>query len=244
MIGPYVNGAALLIGSMLGGFIGPRFSRDFRLHMPMVFGCTSVGISVAMIVKVKYLAPVVLAVILGTIIGEIIHLESGIQKGVGCARKLFEKNTKAAGDVNHQEFMDKFVALTVLFCFSGMGIYGSLHEGMTGDPTLLIIKGILDIFTSLIFASTMGYFIGILVIPQFIVETLLYCAAVLIVPFINSDMLGDFSACGGIILLSIGLRLCGIKNIPVGNMIPALVLVMPLSWIWSTYLPKPTFLAV
>lgn len=237
MIGPYVNGTALLIGSVIGGLIGPRFSKDFRLHMPMVFGCTSIAISVAMVVKVKYLAPVVLAVILGTIIGEIIHLESTIQKMVGYGRKIFEKSTKLSADLNQQEFLDKFVSLSVLFCFSGMGIYGSLHEGMTGDPTLLIIKGILDIFTSLIFASTMGITIGILVIPQFIIQALLYCGASLIVPFTNPDMLGDFSACGGIILLSIGLRICGIKNIPVGNMIPALILVMPLSWLWALYLP-------
>jgi len=237
MIGPYVNGAALLIGSMVGGFIGPRFSKDFRLHMPMVFGCTSIGISVTMVVKGKLLAPVVLAIILGTVLGEIIHLESGIQKGIGYASKLVEKIIKPSGDRDQKEFLDKFVPLTVLFCFSGMGIYGSLQEGMTGDPTLLIIKSILDIFTSLIFASTMGYTLGILVIPQFLLEALLYFGAVLIVPFISPDMLGDFSACGGIILLAIGLRICGIKNIPVGNMIPALILVMPLSCLWSTYLP-------
>jgi len=237
MIGPYVNGAALLIGSMVGGFIGPRFSKDFRLHMPMVFGCTSIGISVTMVVKGKLLAPVVLAIILGTVLGEIIHLESGIQEGIGYASKLVEKIIKPSGDRDQKEFLDKFVPLTVLFCFSGMGIYGSLQEGMTGDPTLLIIKSILDIFTSLIFASTMGYTLGILVIPQFLLEALLYFGAVLIVPFISPDMLGDFSACGGIILLAIGLRICGIKNIPVGNMIPALILVMPLSCLWSTYLP-------
>jgi uncharacterized membrane protein YqgA involved in biofilm formation len=235
MIGPYVNGTALLIGSMVGGFIGPKFSKDFRLHMPMVFGCTSIGISIAMIIKAKFLAPVALAVILGTIFGEIIHLENGIQRGVSYATKLINTSTKSAEDRDHQEFLDKFVPLTVLFCFSGMGIYGSLQEGMTGDPTLLIIKSILDIFTSLIFASTIGYSLGILVIPQFLVQSMLFCGAVLIVPYTSPEMLGDFSACGGIILLAIGLRICGIKNLPVANMIPALIIVMPLSWVWAVY---------
>lgn len=236
MIGPYINGAALLIGSLAGGYIGPRFSKDFRLHMPMVFGCTSIGISVAMIVKAKLLAPVALAVILGTVLGEIIHLESGIQKAVGYAIKWVEKITKSSGNIDQKEFLDKFVPLTVLFCFSGMGFYGSLQEGMTGDPTLLIVKSILDIFTSLIFASTMGYALALLCIPQVIVQTLLYCGATMIVPFTSSDMLGDFSGCGGIILLAVGLRICGIKNLPVANMIPALIIVMPISWAWSTYI--------
>jgi len=237
MIGPYVNGIALFIGSIAGGLIGPRISRDIRLHMPMIFGCTSIGISVAMIIKVKYMAPVVLAVILGTLFGELIHLEIQIQKGATFARKLIEKLFTSKDDLDQAEFMEKFVALVVLFCFSGMGIYGSLHEGMTGDPTLLIIKGILDIFTGLIFASTMGFTVALLVIPQFIIETLLYWSAVLILPFITPEMQGDFSACGGIILLAIGLRICGTKNLPVGNMIPALFLAMPLSLLWSTYFP-------
>jgi uncharacterized membrane protein YqgA involved in biofilm formation len=171
MIGPYVNGAALLVGSVVGGIIGPRISRDFRVHMPMVFGCTSIGISVTMIIKVKLMAAVVLAVILGTIVGVIINLELLIQKGASSSKRWFEKICSSPGELDQAEFLDKFVALTVLFCFSGMGIYGSLHEGMSGDPTLLIIKGILDIFTGLIFASTMGFSVGLLVIPQFLVET-------------------------------------------------------------------------
>lgn len=237
MIGPYVNGAALLIGSVIGSLVGPRFNKDFRVRMPMVFGCTSIGISMAMVVKAHQLAPIVLAVILGTIVGEVVRLESIIQKSAGFARSLVERFFKPPGDFNQSEFLDRFVALTVLFCFSGMGIYGSLHEGMTGDPTLLIIKGILDLFTGLIFASTMGFAVTTLVVPQFVVEVLLYFGAILIVPFTSPEMLGDFSACGGIILLSIGLRICGIKNLPVANMIPALVLVMPFSWLWVVCFP-------
>jgi len=236
MIGPYINGAALLVGSIAGGCIGPRISREFRQHMPLVFGCTSIGISAAMIVKVQLMAPVVLAVILGTIIGEVVHLEATIQKRASFARGFIEKFSTPSGDIDQNEFLDRFVALVVLFCFSGMGIYGSLHEGMSGDPTLLIIKGILDLFTGLIFASTMGFSVSLLVIPQFIIQSLLYWSALLILPVVTPAMQGDFSGCGGIILLAVGLRLIGTKNLPVGNMIPALVLVMPFSWLWARYL--------
>lgn len=79
------------------------------------------------------------------------------------------------------------------------------------------------------FASTIGYSLGILVVQQFIVQALLFSGAVLIVPFTSHDMLGVFSACGGIILQAIGLRNCGITNIPVANILPALILVMPMS---------------
>jgi hypothetical protein len=46
-------------------------------------------------------------------------------------------------------------------------------------------------------------------------------------------MLADFSACGGVIMLATGLRICGIKIFPIVNMLPALILVMPISALWA-----------
>lgn len=235
MIGPYVNGAALLVGSIAGVLIGPKLKSNIRLQMPMVFGCASMGLGVAMIIKVKLLAAVVLALVVGSLIGELIQLETLIQKVAGKARNWVGKFSPGSGELTQSEFMDKYVALLVLFSMSGTGIYGSMSEGMTGDPTLLIVKAILDLFTAPIFASTMGLSVGLLVVPQFAVQALLYLGASLILPLTTPDMLADFSACGGLIMLATGFRICGIKQFPVASMIPALLLVMPLSWLWATY---------
>ncbi|WP_320171254.1 DUF554 domain-containing protein [Maridesulfovibrio sp.] len=238
MIGPYVNGAALIVGSVAGALLGPRLNENIRNRMPMVFGCSSMGLGVAMIIKVKYLAPVVLALVIGSMFGEMIRLENGIQTIANKSRGWVEKITRPSDNISKEEFIDKFVALLVLFCISGTGVYGSMSEGMTGDPTLLIVKSILDLFTAPIFASTMGFTVGILVIPQFLVQASLYAASTLILPLTTPDMLSDFSACGGLIMLATGFRICGIKQFPVGNMIPALLFVMPLSWLWSEHLFK------
>ncbi len=235
MVGPYVNGAALLLGSVAGTFIGPKLNSNIRLKMPMVFGCSSMGLGVVMIVKVKFLAPVVLALVMGALFGEIIQLEKLIQKVAGSARTWVERFVPPADTISQEEFLDKFVALLVLFSLSGTGIYGSMSEGMTGDPTLLIVKSILDLFTAPIFASTMGAAVGLLVIPQFVVQCTLYLGATLILPLATPDMLADFSACGGLIMLATGFRICGIKQFPVAGMIPALLLVMPFSWLWAAF---------
>ncbi|WP_319468358.1 DUF554 domain-containing protein [uncultured Pseudodesulfovibrio sp.] len=235
MIGPYVNGAALLLGSVAGTFIGAKLNSNIRLKMPMVFGCSSMGLGVVMIVKVKFLAPVVLALVMGSLFGEIIQLEKLIQKVAGSARTWVERFVPPADTISQEEFLDKFVALLVLFSLSGTGIYGSMSEGMTGDPTLLIVKSILDLFTAPIFASTMGAAVGLLVIPQFVVQCTLYLGATLILPLATPDMLADFSACGGLIMLATGFRICGIKQFPVAGMIPALLLVMPFSWLWAAF---------
>ncbi|WP_320007262.1 DUF554 domain-containing protein [Maridesulfovibrio sp.] len=236
MTGPIINGAALLIGSVAGAIIGPKLNNNIRTRMPMVFGCASMGLGVAMIVKVKLLAPVMLALVVGSLLGEIIQLETLIQNSASKARVIIEKLTRPSADMGQEEFLDKFVALLVLFCMSGTGIYGAMTEGMTGDPTLLIVKSILDLFTAPIFASTMGFTVGILVLPQFIVQGLLFAGATMILPLTTPDMLADFSSCGGLIMLATGFRICGIKQFPVANMIPALLLVMPLSYLWAHYL--------
>lgn len=235
MIGPYVNGAALLLGSVIGVLIGPKINPNLSLRMPMVFGCASMGLGIAMIVKVKFLAPVVLALVVGSVLGELIQLETGIQKAASHSKKWVEKFTKPTGEISHEEFLDKFIALLVLFSMSGTGIYGAMSEGMTGDPTLLIVKSILDFFTAPIFAATMGLTVGVLVLPQFAVQSLLYFGSSLIMPLTTPDMLADFSACGGLIMLATGFRICSIKQFPVVSMLPSLLLVMPLSWLWSTY---------
>ncbi len=235
MVGPCVNGAALLAGSVAGVVLGPKVSANFRKNMPMVFGCASMGLGVAMIIKVKFLAPVVLALVLGAVVGELIQLETGVQKAARKARKWVEKLVKPTGNMSQEEFLDKFVALLVLFSMSGTGVYGSMSEGMTGDPTLLVVKSILDFFTAPIFASTMGISVALLVVPQFAIQALLYLGAAQILPLTTPDMLADFSACGGLIMLATGFRICGIKPFPVANMIPALLLVMPLSHLWALY---------
>lgn len=127
------------------------------------------------------------------------------------------------------------MSLVILFCFSGMGIFGAMNEGMSGDPSILYIKAILDVFTAMIFAISLGAIVAFIAIPQTLFQCLLFFLAALIVPLTTPDMRADFAAAGGLMLLMTGLRIMGIKSFPVANMLPSLILVMPLSHIWATY---------
>jgi uncharacterized membrane protein YqgA involved in biofilm formation len=51
------------------------------------------------------------------------------------------------------ERTETLIVVILLFCFSGMGIFGALNEGFTGDPSVLITKSILDFFTAVIFGA-------------------------------------------------------------------------------------------
>ncbi len=108
---------------------------------------------------------------------------------------------------------------------------------MSGDPNLLIIKAILDLFTAAIFGAFLGHTLAFVAIPQFILQAALFFAATWIMPLVSPVMLADFSAAGGIILLATGLKICGVVPFPVIGMLPSLVLIMPFSWAWLQIFP-------
>ena len=58
------------------------------------------------------------------------------------------------------------------------------------------------------------------------------------VPLTTPAMINDFKACGGFIMLATGFRILQLKQFPTADMIPAMILVMPLSAFWvSVILP-------
>lgn len=124
------------------------------------------------------------------------------------------------------------VTALVLFCASGTGIYGSIVAGMTGDHSILLAKSILDFATALIFACTLGIVVSLIAVPQFLIFMALYLLAGAIYPLCRPAMINDFKACGGILLLATGFRMIKVKEFPVADMIPAMVLALPVSYFW------------
>jgi uncharacterized membrane protein YqgA involved in biofilm formation len=132
-------------------------------------------------------------------------------------------------------FIQSYVAIIVLFCASGTGIFGAMREGMTGDASILIAKAFLDFFTATIFACTLGFAVSAICVPMLLIQLTLAACASLIMPLTTPMMMADFSAVGGMLLLATGLRICGIKMFAVVNMLPALLLAMPISAAWTFF---------
>lgn len=89
--------------------------------------------------------------------GEILYVERGIGKVAGSTRSVINAFLPPVKGLTQEAFTEKFVAILVLFCASGTGIFGAMHEGMTGDPSILYIKTVLDLFTAGIFATMLGF---------------------------------------------------------------------------------------
>lgn len=85
---------------------------------------------------------------------------------------------------------------------------------------------------AIIFACLLGPVVSFIALPQFVIFMLLYALAGVIYPLTTPAMIGDFKACGGILLLATGFRMIKVKMFPTADMIPAMILVMPISWFW------------
>jgi len=237
MIGPIVNGAGIIAGSLCGALLGDKVPLNLRTRLPLVFGFSSMGLGVSMIVKAQTMPAVILALLFGTILGELLRIESGIHHLAGKSKTFMERHfSPPDSGITKEEYMERLVSMIVLFSVSGMGIFGAMKEGMSGDPSLLYIKTILDLFTALIFATSLGMTLALASIPQFLIQSALFLAAAVIMPLTNEVMISDFSAVGGFLMLATGFRICGIVSFPISNMIPGLFLAMPLSALWNSLL--------
>jgi hypothetical protein len=129
--------------------------------------------------------------------------------------------------------MDFYITAVALFCCSGFGWFSALTEGITGDPSLMLSKSVLDFFTALIFAAVLGFALCAIPLPQICILLCVFGVGHLVAPMLTQSMFADLSACGGLLTLGAGLRVAKIKSLPLVDMMPALVLVMPFSALWT-----------
>jgi integral membrane protein len=232
-IGVIINTVAIFLGGIAGALLGDKLPEKYKEQLNLIFGLCSMGMGISSIVLMKYMPAVVFALIIGTIVGLVFKLGDKVYELCSKLQKVMIRIVpKKETNMSETEFLATLITVIVLFCSSGMGIYGSLSEGMTGDSSLLITKSILDFFTAAIFACNLGYIVSLISVPQFVIFTTLFLSASFIVPLTTPDMIADFKACGGFLMVAAGFRILKLKMFPVVDMIPAMILVMPFSWFW------------
>lgn len=231
------NALAIIIGGIIGAFLGNQLTDSFEEKITMIFGCCSMSMGISIIVLMENMPAVVFSVIIGTAIGIIIHLEELVHKAGGLMQKSVSRFIPAeTSRLSKKEFNATLLTVIVLFCVSGTGIYGSIISGVTGENSILLAKSILDLFTALIFACSLGPVVSVIAIPQFIIFMAFFFLGGFILPLTTPEMINDFRACGGFLMLATGFRIIRVKMFPIADMIPAMFLVMPVSYLWTEFI--------
>lgn len=227
--GVIIDVCSVVVGGLIGSLMGEKLSDNLKTQMNTLFGLCAMCMGVNAVVLMQNMPAVVFSVIAGTLIGLGLRMGLSIQKFTENIVSRVLKGTD-------RERNDLMLTAVVLFCASGTGIYGALDAGMTGNHSVLIAKAVLDFFTAMIFACQLGKAAAFIGVPQFVVLIILFALAKIIVPMTTDAMVADFKACGGFILVATGLRMMKLKSFPVADMIPAMILAMPVSYAWATWL--------
>ena len=92
----------------------------------------------------------ILSLALGTLVGEFCDFDGKMERlGVWLKARADRKG----GD---NQFVQGFVTASLVVCIGAMAIVGSIQDGLSGDPSTLYTKSILDFLIVMIFASTNG----------------------------------------------------------------------------------------
>ena len=227
--GILIDCGCVLLGTNLGSVLKSRVPERLKQPMNVIFGVAAMAIGIVSLVKMQTLPAVILALILGALIGELACLDDRIKGQI--QRLLAKLQFKPAED--QDAYMRFYLIVAVTFCASGTNIFGAISEGISGDFTVLLSKAVMDIFAVTIFATTLGRAMNLIVVAQFaILCTCFYCAQ-FIIPLTTETMLNDFIGIGGLLTLVLGLSIAQIKQISAVNLLPALVLVWPCSWLFG-----------
>ncbi|WP_409420988.1 DUF554 domain-containing protein [Pseudaeromonas sp. ZJS20] len=235
MLGPLINSGAIVLGGLGGAVLARLIPQRLQRGLPATFALASMAIGISMIVKVHYLPVMVMSLILGTAVGELCYLEKGVSRAASTLQRRCQRWLPLPRGLNQEAFAQQFTAIIVLFGASGLGVVGALTEGIDGNYQLLLVKAMMDLPTAVIFAMSLGPSVALLALVQLAVQALLFLLASVIMPYMDAVAYADFSAVGGIIMLAVGLRIAKIMPFAVVNFLPALLFVLPFSYLWRHF---------
>lgn len=236
--GTLVNVIAVLVGAGLGMLLGDRFSLRTRVTITDTLGLLTLVIAGSSIVPLVgepltnalgagAMIVIMVAMLLGTLIGSALRLEEGIAHfGSFLRRKLVRATPDGTVDLASAEarFVDGFVTASLVFCIGPLAILGSLNDGLGRGAEQLLLKSGLDFFAAMAFAASLGAGVAASAITVALLQGSLTLVGWLLGDVLPLAQIDALTVAGGIILGGLGLRLLSIKEIRVADLLPGLLI--------------------
>lgn len=218
--GTLFNVVIVVVGSLVGMTVGDKLPDKVKKIVLAALGLGTLVIGVKLSLLTQNVTLVIAALLAGAVVGTYLDLEGKLE---WLATKL-----KSALASESATFVTGFVSASLLFCVGPMTIVGSIRDGTVGDADLLYTKSIMDGFASIALASGLGIGVLFSALTVLIVQGSLTLAGSALADLTSSRIISEISATGGLMILAIGLWLLEIKKLPLANLLPALVLIIPL----------------
>ena len=227
-LGTIVNVAAIVVGGCLGTVLRGGLKEHYQTALTRTLGLATIFIGIAgalpgmlEVVDGQFVGKdtlgMILSLALGTLIGEFLDFD-GLLERLG--RWLKERAARS----DDARFVEGFVTASLVVCVGAMAIVGSIQDGLTGNPTTLYTKSILDFTIVMVFASTYGRGAIFSALPVGVLQGSVTLLAGLVAPVFTPAVIENLSFLGSILIFCVGINLAFGNRFRVANMLPALVL--------------------
>jgi len=228
MTGTFINVATILVGTLIGSLIGGRLPD--RIHQRVLFGLGMVtlilgidnGLAWRDDESGRVLLSVMGGVLLGGIAGELLRIEDRLAA-------LGDRLQARFSGGGTSTVSEAFFTATLLFCVGPLTVLGSIEDGLRGDYDLLATKALLDGFASIALAAALGPGVALAAVSVLVIQGGITLGAGLFEDILVGEPLAALTSAGGVLIIGISLKLLDIKDVRVGNYLPALIFAPALS---------------
>lgn len=222
MIGTIVNTVAVVAGGIVGLFLKKNMPERVTTIYFQAVGLFTLAIGISMAVKMDHILIIVSSLAIGSLIGEWLNLEKGVEQLSEYLKNRFR--------IGNEKFSEGLIAAFLMFCVGSMTIIGTIQEGTGGSSDLLFTKSLMDFFSSILLASAFGAGVIVSALPLFLFQASLTLIAMFAGTFFTAEIILGLTSVGGILLMGLGINILEIKKLRVMNMLPSLIVVALLLW--------------
>ncbi len=232
-VGTLINVVAILVGSTIGVALGDRLPERTRSVVTDALGLVVLlvaALSASAVLDPELLnavgpgAPVLIvlgSLLLGGIIGSLANIEGRLESfGMWLRHRLVRDSDAATG----HRFVEGFVTASLVFCVGPLAILGSLSDGLGNGIEQLALKSVLDGFASIAFAAALGWGVAASAIAIIAYQGAWTITGILLGGLLPAAEVASITATGGLLLVGVALRLLKVRDVPVADLLPALLL--------------------
>lgn len=227
--GTLINVAAILAGTAGGVALGHRLADNLQQRVLAGLGLITLvlGVDLALAWRDTSALYVLGGILLGGLAGEWLRIEGRLEAfGFALQHRL-------AAEGEPSKIAEGFVTASLLFCIGPLAVIGSFDDALRGDTTALATKAVLDGFAALALAAALGWGVALSALSVLVYQGALTLFAGRLDGVLEGEALAAMTSAGGILIVGIALKLLDVKDVRVGNFLPALLFAPLLVGAWS-----------
>lgn len=217
MVGTVVNAVSIVVGTLIGLVLKNGLPEKMSDTLMKGLGLCTMYIGITGALRGENTLVLILAMIVGTVIGEAVDLDARLRQLGDAIQKRFTKNGNG-----ETSLAEGFVTASLLFCVGAMAIVGSLQSGLEGNHAVIYNKSVLDFVAAMIYASTLGIGVGLSAIAVFLYQGAIVLLASYLAPFLTDHAVNEMCCVGSVILIGLAMNMIGITKLKVMNYVPAI----------------------